>query len=87
MEIFTLTGDVNVIVYAEAVQTIRKGFKYHRELEGWIRGLGKGAFGMWAFKAHHGLLKPIVSFFFQKNGPHLFGSPEQVQRFSSNRGL
>ena len=27
------------------------------------------------------------AFFFQKNGPHIFGSPEQVQRFSSNRGL
>ena len=45
-------------------------------LEGWIRDVGKGAFGMWAFKAHHGLSKPIVGFFFQKNGPHIFGSPE-----------
>ena len=47
-------------------------------LGGWIRGLGKGVFGMWAFKAHHGLSKPIMGFCFQKNGPHIFGRTELV---------
>ena len=63
------------------------------KLGGWIRGLGKGVFGMWAFKAHHGLSKPIVGFCFQKNGPHIFGSPKlvgtlpQVPFFSQKNGL
>ena len=49
-------------------RTVHRAF-----LEGWIRGLGKGVFGMWAFKAHHGLSKPIVGFCFQKNGPEIWG--------------
>ena len=68
---------------------------------GWIMDLGKLAFGMWAFKAHRGLSKPIMgyflsekwppsfckpwmanyvaagAFFFQKNDPHISGSPER----------
>ena len=45
-------------------------------LERRIRDLGKGAFGMWAFKAHHGLSKPIVGFFlFRKLAPIFLEAP------------
>ena len=37
--------------------------------------LRKWAFGRWAFKAHRGFSKPIMGYFYQKNGPHLSGSP------------
>ena len=58
----------------EFTQQVEKRFE-QLKLEGWIMDLGKWAFGMWAFKAHHGLSKPIMGYFSQKNGPHLSGSP------------